>query len=57
MDNTNDKRREEHLARRRSQGVVYSDLAQEFGSSKSTVHRKMQTIHARSKEQENAIDE
>lgn len=33
--------RAQHMARRKAHGVPYRDLADEFGTSKSTAHRKV----------------
>jgi transposase len=33
--------RKQHMARRKSQGVTYRELAGEFGTSKSSAHRAL----------------
>lgn len=38
-------KRDDHLARRRGHGVTIRKLAEEFGMSKSAVHRKLATSY------------
>lgn len=41
MSDTNKDKRKEHMARRKEHGVTYREMQEDFGVSKSKIHRDL----------------